>query len=287
MNDAAFVPFEITEDADRITPPQFRGLAALIHAQTGINLQPSKRTMLEGRLRRRARETGHHSLRDYCKWILAQDGGSEEIEHLVNAVTTNKTDFFREAHHFEFLTQTALPAIIADGRRSVRCWSAACSTGAEPYTLAMVLDDFARRQSGFDYTIIATDLDTRVLATAIRGIYPREMVAPVPDALRRAYVLDAVDPARQEVRIAPELRRKVGFGRLNLIDRHYPLDAPVDIVFCRNVLIYFDRPTQEAVVQRLSQQLRPGGYLLLGHSESISGFQHDLTAVGGTVFQRN
>ncbi|GAM06601.1 CheR family methyltransferase [Novosphingobium sp. MBES04] len=287
MNDAAFVPFENPAAGDTISPAQFKGLAALIREHTGINLPPAKRTMLEGRLRRCAREGGHATLGAYCKWILSQDHGADEIENLINAVTTNKTDFFREPRHFDYLTETILPQLLESGRREVRCWSAACSTGAEPYTIAMLLDAFAQRNSGFEYSILATDLDTRVLSTAIRGIYPREMVDPVPTPLRKAYVMDAKDPRRGEIRIAPALRRKIAFGRLNLMDRHYAIGEPVDMIFCRNVLIYFDRPTQEAVVNRLCDQLRPGGYLFLGHSESISGFQHNLTAASGTVFQRN
>ncbi|MBT0671454.1 protein-glutamate O-methyltransferase CheR [Novosphingobium profundi] len=286
MNNAAYLPFETHADEDHIAPAHFKALAALIHERTGIHLQPAKRTMLEGRLRRRARDTGQASLRDYCKWILSLDSDARELEHLVNAVTTNKTDFFREPRHFDYLTGTILPEMRDAGRHALRCWSAASSIGAEPYTIAMLLDAFARRNAGFEYAIVATDIDTRVLETARRGIYPRDMISPVPPELRKTYVLDALDPARGEVRIVPELRRKVAFGQLNLIDRHYSVGDPFDLIFCRNVLIYFDKPTQEAVVNRLSARLRPGGYLFLGHSESISGFQHDLTSVAGTVFQR-
>ncbi|QDK34031.1 MULTISPECIES: protein-glutamate O-methyltransferase CheR [Sphingomonadaceae] len=286
MSELASVFFEPPDCPDRIDPAQFEALAALIHAEAGINLQSSKQTMLEGRLRRRARSTGHASLRDYCAFILDPAVGPHELEHLINAVTTNKTDFFREPRHFDFLVDSVLPAYLEEGRRTIRCWSAACSIGAEPYTLAMLLDEFSERRGGPDYRIVATDLDTDVLAAAIRGVYPREMVEPVPLHLRRRYVLEPRDPERGEVRIAAELRRKIGFGRLNLIDRLYPLGEPFDVIFCRNVLIYFDKPTQEAVVTRLCDQLQPGGYLFLGHSESISGFRHCLEPVGGTVFQR-
>lgn len=286
MNDMTHAAFDAAPDTDRIGARQFKALAALIQAEAGINLKASKQTMLEGRLRRRARSAGFATVGDYCDYVLSPDVGSGEIEQLINAVTTNKTDFFREPLHFDFLLETVLPEFAENRQRMIRCWSAACSTGAEPYTLAMLLDEFARHNRGTDYQIIATDLDTEVLSTAIKGIYPRDLVEPVPDHLRRRYVLQAKRPDRHEVRIAPELRRKVSFGRLNLMDARYPLDDLMDIIFCRNVLIYFDKETQEAVVNRLCERLRPGGYLFLGHSESITGFTHCLTQVAGTVFRR-
>ena len=286
MTDMNHSAFDVALDTDRIGTRQFKALAALIHAEAGINLKASKQTMLEGRLRRRARTEGFATVGEYCDFVLSPGVDPDEIEQLINAVTTNKTDFFREPLHFDVLLETVLPEFAENRQRMIRCWSAACSTGAEPYTLAMLLDEFAGRNRGTDYQVIATDLDTDVLSTAIKGIYPRELVDPVPDHLRRRYVLQAKRPDRAEVRIAPELRRKVAFGRLNLMDSSYPLGGPVDIIFCRNVLIYFDKATQEAVVNRLCEQLRSGGFLFLGHSESITGFAHCLTQVAGTVFRK-
>lgn len=271
---------------DAISPQHFRALASLIHSEAGICLPQSKTTMLEGRLRRRVRATGHANLNAYCAHILSSDVAREEIEALLNAVTTNKTDFFRERNHFDYIVSQILPAYSCEGRRTVRCWSAACSNGAEPYTLAMVLDDYAQAHGGLDYEILATDLDSNMLETGIKGIYPAEMVEPVPAAMRRRYVMEPKDRSRREVRISPTLRKKVSFGRLNLMNDHYPIGAPVDVIFCRNVLIYFDKPTQHKVVTRLCEQLRPGGYLLLGHSESIAGFSGQLKSVCNTVFQK-
>ncbi|MET0364588.1 MAG: protein-glutamate O-methyltransferase CheR, partial [Sphingobium sp.] len=253
----------------------------------GIKMPPTKLTMLEGRLRRRLRATGIASLDAYCTYVLSDEATPEERVHLINAVTTNKTDFFREPKHFDYLADTILPHYRAEGRRSIRCWSAACSTGAEPYTLAMVLDDFAEQHGGPDYDILATDLDTEVLATAVKGIYADEMLAPVPRDMRRRHVLVPRDDSRRDVRISPALRQKVGFGRLNLMDVRYSIGEPVDMIFCRNVLIYFDKPTQRAVVSRLCDNLKSGGYLFLGHSESIAGFELPLTPVANTVFRRN
>lgn len=287
MNDLSPLSFGLAADSDCISARQFKALAELIQLETGINIKSSKKTMLEGRLRRRARALGVDTVGGYCDLVIGGQVDPDELEHLINAVTTNKTDFFREPGHFDYLTSTVLPLYAEEECRQIRCWSAACSTGAEPYTIAMLLDDFTSKNRGIDYRLIATDIDTEVLATAMKGIYPREQVEPVPAPLRRRYILESKDPQRQEIRIAPEIRRRVGFGRLNLIDDSYALDQPVHLIFCRNVLIYFDKQTQEQVVQRLCEQLLPGGYLFLGHSESITGFKHDLTQVAGTVFRRS
>lgn len=246
----------------------------------------SKVTMLEGRLRRRVRALGLRSIEAYCEHIFTAAELGEEATHLINAVTTNKTDFFREAKHFDYLRDTLLPSLVANGARTIRCWSAACSTGAEPYTLAMTIADFADRAGGPDFEILATDLDTDVLETARLGIYSAELVDPVPAPMRQKYVLVSRDRARKEVRIVPALRRKIGFGRLNLMDDRYPVGAPMDLIFCRNVLIYFDKPTQHKVVSRLCENLAVGGHLLLGHSESIAGFDLPLKQVANTIFKR-
>ncbi|WP_082457980.1 CheR family methyltransferase, partial [Sphingomonas sp. Leaf10] len=254
--------------------------------QTGIKMPRTKATMLEGRLQRRLRDTGMATLDQYCDHLF--DGRAEpgELVHLVNAVTTNKTDFFREPGHFDYLAQTALPTIAATGQHRIRAWSAACSTGAEPYTMAMVLDQFANG-GGPDYGILATDIDTAVLETARRGIYPAELVEPVPSALRQRYVATPVDRTSRDVRIVPSLRSAIGFARLNLMDASYPVGDPMDIIFCRNVLIYFDKETQEKVVRRLCACLRPGGYLFLGHSESIAGMDLPVSTVSYTVFMKD
>ncbi|GAA4217733.1 protein-glutamate O-methyltransferase [Sphingomonas endophytica] len=271
---------------DALSRRDFDRIARYIYAQAGIRLPPAKLTMIEGRLRRRVRATQHASLDDYCGWLFEPGNLDAERQHLLNAVTTNKTDFFREPKHFDYLQQVALPEMQAEGVRRLRVWSAACSTGAEPYTIAMVLDAFARDRRGPDYGILATDLDTEVLAAARRGVYPAAMVEPVPAALRQRYVLRPRDREREEVRIVPELRGAIGFAQLNLMDDQYPVGAPMDMIFCRNVLIYFDKPTQEQVVRRLAACLRPGGLLFLGHSESVAGFTLPLTVVANTVFKK-
>ena len=239
-----------TETVDRLGERDFARLAAFIRDTAGIKMPDSKVTMLEGRLRRRVRATGTGTIAGYCDWFFNDGHEAEEIVHLINAVTTNKTDFFREPRHFDYLRDTALPALLATGRRRIRAWSAACSTGAEPYTMAMVMDAFTVQHRGPEYGILATDLDTEVLEVARRGVFPVEQVAPVPPILRQRYVLVAKAAKRADVRMAPELRSAIGFARLNLMDSSYRVGEPMDLIFCRNVLIYFDKPTQEKVVQR-------------------------------------
>ena len=272
---------------EQISNRNFKQLAAYIYATAGIKMPESKKTMLEGRLRRRMRALSLPSLDAYCDHVFVAGGLEAESLHLLNAVTTNKTDFFREPGHFDYLQRVILPDYLASGVDRIRVWSAACSTGPEPYTIAMVLDDFARQHGGPSYGILATDLDTEVLATARAGIYPAEAMEPVPPALQRAYVAVSRDASRAEVRMIPALRSAIGFARLNLMDDRYPVGEPMQLIFCRNVLIYFDKPTQHRVVSGLVDCLAPGGYLFLGHSESVTGHSLPLTQVANTVFRRS
>ena len=274
------------QQEDGISPRNFARLAAFIHSETGIKMPQNKLTMLEGRLRRRVRATGVADLNAYCELLFDPGRHQEETVHLINAVTTNKTDFFREPRHFDYLTQSILPELKARGSRRIRVWSAACSTGAEPYTIAMLLDDFAERHGGPDYGILATDLDTQVLETARRGIYPAELLKPVPERLRAQYVMQPLQKGQGDVRIVPALRSAIGYARLNLMDDHYPVGDPMDIIFCRNVLIYFDKQTQERVVAKLCDKLRVGGWLVVGHSESIAGMALPVEQVSNNVFKR-
>jgi len=271
---------------DAMSGRNFTRLAAHIYQVSGIKMPESKKTMLEGRLRRRLRATGIATLDGYCDFLFAGSNLTAEGMHLINAVTTNKTDFFREPAHFEFLVRTALPEFRRNGVRSIRAWSAACSTGPEPYSIAMVLDAAADAHGDFTYGILATDLDTEVLAAARAGIYAEELVEPVPTALARRYVMTARDSRRGQVRMVPALRSAIGFAQLNLMADHYPVGDPFHLVFCRNVLIYFDKPTQRKVVTQLVECLEPGGYLFLGHSESITGLELPLTQVANTVFRK-
>ncbi len=273
---------------DRLSKRNFDLLSKFIYDYSGIKMPLNKVTMLEGRLRRRLRVAGIASFDGYCDYLFKQGGLESEAVHLIDAVTTNKTDFFREPKHFEYMVQAALPNLLAAyADKRIRIWSSACSTGAEPYTLAMVMSEFlAASAPERDYFILATDLSTDVLQKGQRGIYQNDLLQPVPSDMMRKYVMRSSDPARQEMRITPKLRSKVGFARLNLMDDRYPVGDPMHIVFCRNVLIYFDKPTQNHVLSRLCDSLLPGGYLFVGHSETVTGFDLPIKQVANTVFQR-
>lgn len=269
---------------DRISPRNFKRLAGYIFNYSGIKITESKLTMLEGRLRRRLRATGIDGFDAYCTFLFDNDGLATESVHLIDVVTTNKTDFFREPNHFDYMRDVALPELHARGVRRIRSWSSACSIGAEPYTMAMVLEDYRVNDRGPDYSILATDLSTDVLQKAQRGIYPAEMIDPVPADMQQRYVMQSRDREARLVRISPRLRSKVGFMRLNLMDRGYKVGDPMHIIFCRNVLIYFDKKTQLHVMQNLCDCLAPGGYLFIGHSESIATMNLPVRQIANTIF---
>lgn len=271
---------------ERFSARNFDRLAGLIHQYSGIKMPPAKRTMLAVRLRARLAALGLASLDEYCDYIFKDHGLEHELVHLINAVSTNKTDFFREPAHFDFLRDSLLPALARAGRREVKIWSAAASIGAEAYTIAMVLEAFRRQNRGPDYSIIATDISTEVLKVAVAGQYPRAMIDPVPPDMRSSFVLQSRDPGLDMVRIVPQLRARIAWGHLNLMDGRYPVGRDLDCIFCRNILIYFDRQTQNNVLTRLCDHLRPGGYLILGHSETGAGEGLPVVQVMSTVFRR-
>ncbi|MBO9559368.1 MAG: chemotaxis protein CheR [Caulobacter sp.] len=272
--------------AEQLSARNFKRLAEFIHDYSGIKMPSNKRTMLEGRLRRRMRATRIDDVNAYCRYLFEEDGMEAEVIHLIDAVTTNKTEFFREPAHFDFLVSKGLPALSAKGKREIKVWSAACSTGAEPYTIAMILDEFCDKHRGLDYSILCTDICTEVLDQAIAGRFPEAMIEPVSMARRQRHLMRSRDAGRNEVRIKPHLRSKLAFGRLNLMDDAYPIETGLDIIFCRNILIYFDKATQAKVLARLCNHLAPGGYLFLGHSESIVGIDLPVTQIANTVFQK-
>ncbi len=274
-----------------LSDQHFDYLSKLIETKIGIRLPPNKRTMVEGRLRKRMKALGLASVETYGDYIFEDGALDEELPHLIDCMTTNKTDFFREPNHFNILINHILPemlevAALGQGRH-VKIWSAASSIGAEAFTIAMVLDQALRGRGRNSYSILGTDICTDVLHQASRAIYPLEMIAPVPQEMQRRYFMRARDTRRAEVRVVPELRRNVVFRHLNLMDPTYPVDRDIDVIFCRNILIYFAKPIQDVVVSRLISHLRPGGYLVLGHSESMAGGNHpDIAQVVPTVFRK-
>jgi chemotaxis protein methyltransferase CheR len=247
-----------------------------------------KRTMLEGRLMKRLRANQIRSFAEYCDYVFSDKGMEKEIIPMINVVSTNKTDFFREPTHFEYLYDTVLPEFSQKNKgECIKIWSSACSSGEEPYTIAMVINEFNRQQEApLQHQIFGTDISSDILERAQMGIYKDERISDLPLTYKRRYFMANKDPQKQLVRVVPELRKSSSFMRLNLMDASYPIAEKFQIIFCRNVLIYFDRPTQEAVINKLCNHLEPGGYFFLGHSESATGMNVPLTPIKPTIFKR-
>ncbi len=271
---------------DVLSAHNFEKIAKLVNRYAGIQLPASKKHMVEGRLRKRSRICNRRNLDDYCRYLLKDGGFDVEFPHLIDVVTTNKTDFFREPDHFESLRLAVRELLkLQDGNdRVLKIWSAACSNGAEPYTIAMVLSEMARSDH-FRFAVLGTDICTKVLEEARCAVYSRDVISQVPSHYQGRYVMRSRGP-KGVVRIVPELRRLVRFERLNLMDEEYPVDCDVDIIFLRNVLIYFDKPVQHRVMQRLIGHLRRGGFIFVGHSESMATAGLKLNQAAPAVFQK-
>lgn len=273
-----------------MTGRTFSRFSDFIKTELGINITDAKRTMLQARLQKRMRLLGLSSFDDYYDFVFSEKGRDTELRHMIDVITTNKTDFFREPKHFEYLTQSLLPEMIQTHgtgvRRRAAFWSAGCSTGEEPYTLAMVLSDFAARWRGFGFSILATDISGDVLRKAMIGIYDHEKIGPVPMPMRKKYLLRSKDRSRNTVRMAPEIRARVTFQRLNLMESDFRLRESFDVIFFRNVIIYFDRPTQERVLNSICRHLKPEGALFLGHSETLNGLNVPLKSLISTVYRK-
>jgi chemotaxis protein methyltransferase CheR len=271
-----------------ISNADFGRLRRLIYEESGINLNSDKKTMLELRIKRRMRTLNLNSYAEYCEYLFGSRGQKEEVVHLIDVVTTNKTDFFREPAHFELLVQRVIPDVWTGSQSGgeLSVWSAACSTGEEPYTLAMVLSEYASAHPGFRFRILATDVSMTVLAKAKLGVYSLEAAGPVSRNLQRKYFMRSRDPESESVRVVPELRRLVEFRRLNFMDEDFCLAQKAEVIFCRNVLIYFDRPTQEKFLQKLTRYLLPGGYVFVGHAETLHEMNIPLVAVAPTLYRK-
>ncbi len=247
--------------------------------------------MLQARLQKRMRSLGIGSFDEYYDYVFNSPARQEEMTNMVNVVTTNKTDFFREPNQFDYLTRTALTETINNPKKGLRkrllMWSAGCSTGEEPYTLAMVVAGFLDEKRLGDFSILATDISTRVLDTARKAIYSEEAVVPVPHRLKQKFLLRGKGPQKGFARIDPGLRKKISFQRLNLnIGNNFGIRNPMDIIFCRNVIIYFDRPTQIKLFEKFYAQLAPGGYMFIGHSETLTGINEAFHAVGPSIYRK-
>ncbi len=267
----------------------FLRLAGAIETACGIKMPLSKKLLLEGRLRSRLRQLELKSFQDYCDMLFRQDPEGEEFGLVLDLVTTNKTEFFRESRHFEYLERTVLPywlQTLSRAGETYLVWSAGCSSGEEPYTLAMVLSEFAGNNPGFRFAVKATDICSSVLEKGRLGVYGSELAESIPLPLRKKYLLKHRDGKNRVVRIAPEIRQLVQFHRRNLLGEFSNFPQRFHLVFCRNVLIYFDRATQQSVLERLCSRLISGGYLFLGHSETVNGLRLPLANVATTIYRK-
>lgn len=256
----------------------FERVRKLIYQHAGISLSPVKQDMVYSRLARRLRATGRQSFAEYLD-ALERHGG-DEWEFFVNALTTNLTSFFREPHHFPILAEHLKKL---GNRRPIRIWCSAASTGEEPYSIAMtVLEAFAG--SAPQVSIVASDLDTNVLATAQKGVYPQDRVEKLSPERLRKFFLRGSGSQEGYVSVRPELRQMIEFRRINLLDASYPVKGPLDVIFCRNVMIYFDKPTQHKILSRFAPMLQPDGLMFAGHSESFLHAADLFRSLGKTVY---
>jgi len=272
----------------------FNFIAGLIYELAGIHLAPHKMEMMYSRLARRVRALRLQDFDDYCA-LLEGEGGADEIGYLVNAMTTNLTAFFRESHHFEHLEQTTLPWVRgrqggsaggAGGRSRLRIWSAGCSSGQEPYTISMVVAATLADVARWDARVLATDIDTHMVEVARRGLYPQSLVKSIPPEWRDWFARrSSVVEGEPMVEMADELKRLIAFKPLNLIER-WPMKGPFDAIFCRNVLIYFDRNGRKEIIDKFAALLAPEGFLYLGHSESLYGLSTAFQQAGSTIYRR-
>ncbi|MGD9601900.1 MAG: protein-glutamate O-methyltransferase CheR [Gammaproteobacteria bacterium] len=271
----------ITPREYELEDAQFEFLSKLVGQQTGIVLTDAKRELVHGRITRRIRALKLGGFADYC--ALLRDDPDAEIGEFINAITTNLTAFFREMHHFEFLATEALPRWLQRSADRLRVWSAGCSTGEEPYSIAMTLHEGLGRRVG-DAAILATDIDTNVLDTARQGVYLAERVEGVPDRYRR-YLQRGRGPNADKVRVKPEVADLIRFRQLNLM-QPWPVRGPFQIVFCRNVVIYFNKDTQRQLFQRFADVIEPGGFLVIGHSETLFNICDRFDLIGRTIYRK-
>jgi chemotaxis protein methyltransferase CheR len=269
-----------------ITDKEFNSFGSLIYERSGISLNQGKKELVRSRLLKRMRQCGISCFKEYYRKVMDDTSGVELI-YLLDAISTNLTNFFREPQHFDYLSKELLPQWHKNlpGQKRFRFWSAGCSTGEEPYTLAIVLLEYlAASHAPWEIKISATDLSTRVLDQAQQGIYPEARAVNIPSAYLKRYFQKGVNQWAGQVRVKSEVRSLIEFFRVNLMEP-FPFKEPVDVIFCRNVMIYFDKPTQERLVQKFHRALKSGGFLFIGHSESLAGISHSFSYVKPTIYK--
>jgi chemotaxis protein methyltransferase CheR len=272
---------------------EFACFGGFIQTECGIKLPTTKKAMLASRLQRRLKALGFTSFGQYYDHIFDSNGKYEEIIHMfeaVTSITTNKTEFFRESKHFDFLLAEGLKAFVERRpigfRKKLNFWSAGCSSGEEPYSLAMIMSEFVSQNPALDFSILSSDLSSRMLAAAVKAIYPEQVIISVPAELRKKYLMRGGESQKGFYRIVPELRRRVSFRRINLMDNDYGIQRPIHVLFCRNVIIYFDKETQKHLFRKLFACLVPGGYLFVGHTETLDGVSKQFVRVAPAIYRK-
>ncbi|MCA9197344.1 MAG: hypothetical protein KDA87_07385 [Planctomycetales bacterium] len=284
MNDL----IDVSREAE-LSKKDFKKFQELIHSITGIWMGESKQTLVQSRLAKRLRALRIGSYSEYYDYVSTPQGMRDEQEEFVNCVTTNKTDFFRESHHFDFLREQLFPKLrehaAQTGEQKIRIWSAACSTGAEPYTLAMTIREYFGSALGWDIRILASDIDTSVLRTASTGIYREDQMSGVNAEMRRKYFRKVKKDGEVQWEVVENLKDLITFRRLNFSEPTWSINAKFDVIMCRNVMIYFNQETQRQLVGRFCQYLHPEAHLIIGHSESLIGVSDDFQSIGNTIYR--
>lgn len=262
----------------------------LIYNESGINLTSAKKELLKSRLMKRLRERSLTSFKEYYKYVTEEDTTGEELVSMLDCVSTNLTEFFREAAHFDFLSENVLPFLLENKRKrrekKIRIWCAGCSTGEEPYSISMILAECIERLCDLDIKILATDLSTRVLKKAMQGIYAKDRLRGIPLQMLSSYFEKGTHNFKEHYQIKDFLRNMIVFRRLNLTDEAFPFKGQFDFIFCRNVMIYFDKQTQNELVSKFYKHLAPDGYFFIGHSESLAGTESRFRYVRPTIYQK-
>jgi len=287
MKEANKISKELDCFKAELSDKDFEAFSTFIYNEYGIKMPPIKRIMLQGRLLKRIRELNMSSYSEYREYFFSRDGQQKELYNFLNVITTNKTDFYREPGHFDYLKDQLIPEFMKhQGNRVFKLWSSACSSGEELYTLSIVLNEYKRLNPAFNFSIVGSDISHQVLEKAAKGIYPEDRIDIIPLELKKRYFLKSKDRDNPTVRVRPELQRNITLKYINLMDNVYNMNDTFTAIFCRNVLIYFDRPTQEKVINKLCQYLEKGGIFFIGHSESLSGMNVPLEHIRPTVFRK-
>jgi chemotaxis protein methyltransferase CheR len=280
----------LPEDIRTISTEDFDAIRAIIYREAGISLNNSKKALVASRLAKRLAHLNLKNHSEYLEYLDTKDPKGIELQVMVNCLTTNKTDFFREPHHFEFLRNEVFPRIEKDAfqgkPRKIRIWSAACSTGEEPYSTAITILEHFKLPRSWDIQILASDINTEVLKTASQGIYSLERIEGIDERLKRKYFLRGTGQSAGFCQVRPEVRRMVRFHQINLMDERWPIRNRFDVIFCRNVIIYFNAQTQQCLLPRLVDRLTDRGHLMLGHSENLHWMNDLLSSLGNTIYQR-